>query len=119
MGGRGGVSSARAGAAALPYALLDFANYSRDVEEQSRMVRNAGLLPYTNQYIGVTKYGYDLKPPETIEQMKEMAEFFVEEKATTLAERARLRFWDMTFGLCGSPRRMPHLRVPCLGSWDA
>src|SRR5262249_46898465 len=25
-----------------------------------RMVRQAGLLPYTNQYIGVPKYGYDL-----------------------------------------------------------
>ena len=24
------------------------------------MVRHAGLLPYTNQYIGVPKYGYDL-----------------------------------------------------------
>ncbi len=27
------------------------------------------------------KYGYPLAPPETIDQMKEMAEFFVEEKA--------------------------------------
>ncbi len=48
-------------AAGQPYALLDFANYYHDVEEQSRMVRNAGLLPYTNQYIGVPKYGYDLR----------------------------------------------------------
>lgn len=44
-----------------PYAFLDFAQYSRDIDEQSRMVRNAGLLPYTNQYIGVTKYFYDLE----------------------------------------------------------
>lgn len=44
-----------------PYAFLDFANYSRDITEQSRMVRNAGLLPYTNQYIGVIKYAYDLE----------------------------------------------------------
>lgn len=44
-----------------PYAFLDFASYSRDIEEQSRMVRNAGLLPYTNQYIGVIKYAYDLE----------------------------------------------------------
>ena len=44
-----------------PYAFLDFAQYSHDIDEQSRMVRNAGLLPYTNQYIGVTKYFYDLE----------------------------------------------------------
>ncbi len=43
-----------------PYALLDFAAYSHDIAEQSRMVRNAGLLPYTNQYIGVSKYGYEI-----------------------------------------------------------
>lgn len=43
-----------------PYALLDFANYYRDIQEQSRMVRQAGLLPYTNQYVGVPKYVYDL-----------------------------------------------------------
>jgi YYY domain-containing protein len=43
-----------------PYALLDFASYWRDIDEQSRMVRNAGMLPYTNQYIGVPKYRYDL-----------------------------------------------------------
>jgi YYY domain-containing protein len=43
-----------------PYAFLDFGNYFRDLEEQSRMVRQAGLLPYTNQYIGVPKYVYDL-----------------------------------------------------------
>src|SRR5262245_22109684 len=47
-------------AAGMPYAFLDFASYYHDVEEQSRMVRQAGLLPYTNQYIGVAKYGYDL-----------------------------------------------------------
>src|SRR5215472_1218173 len=47
-------------AAGQPYALLDFTSYYHDVEEQSRMVRQAGLLPYTNQYIGVPKYGYDL-----------------------------------------------------------
>jgi len=44
-----------------PYSFLDFAAYSRDIEEQSRMVRNAGLLPYTNQYVGVPKYLYDLR----------------------------------------------------------
>lgn len=51
---------ATAFAVGQPYALLDFANYARDLEEQSRMVRQAGLLPYTNQYIGVPKYVYDL-----------------------------------------------------------
>jgi YYY domain-containing protein len=48
-------------AAGQPYAFLDFTSYYHDVEEQSRMVRQAGLLPYTNQYIGVAKYGYDLR----------------------------------------------------------
>ena len=47
--------------AGQPYAFLDFAEYARDISEQSRMVRQAGLLPYTNQYIGVPKYGYDLE----------------------------------------------------------
>ena len=47
-------------AASQPYALLDYAAYSHDILEQSRMVRNAGLLPYTNQYIGTPKYGYEL-----------------------------------------------------------
>ena len=54
------VCVALAFAAGQPYALLDFASYYHDVEEQSRMVRQAGLMPYTNQYIGVPKYGYDL-----------------------------------------------------------
>ncbi|MEO8601717.1 MAG: DUF2298 domain-containing protein [bacterium] len=48
-------------AAGMPYAFLDFASYYHDVEEQSRMVRQAGLLPYTNQYVGVPKYFYDLQ----------------------------------------------------------
>ncbi len=44
-----------------PYAILDYRQYTSDILEQSRMVRNAGLFPYTNQYIGVTKYVYDLR----------------------------------------------------------
>jgi YYY domain-containing protein len=48
-------------AAGQPYAILDYANYIRDITEQSGMVRNAGRLPYTNQYIGVVKYYYDLE----------------------------------------------------------
>lgn len=43
-----------------PYAFLDFPAYSHDILEQSRMVRSAGLFPYTNQYVGVPKYIYDL-----------------------------------------------------------
>ncbi len=44
-----------------PYAILDFRAYIHDILEQSRMVRNAGIVPYTNQYIGVPKYLYDLQ----------------------------------------------------------
>ena len=44
-----------------PYAILNWARYSHDIEEQSRMVRNAGLFPYTNQYVGTPKYFYELE----------------------------------------------------------
>lgn len=44
-----------------PYAILDFAAFRNDILEQSRMIRHAGLLPYTNQYIGVPKFLYDLE----------------------------------------------------------
>ncbi len=44
-----------------PYAILDFPAFRNDILEQSRMVRHAGMLPYTNQYIGVPKYLYDLE----------------------------------------------------------
>jgi len=44
-----------------PYAFLDFTAYRHDIVEQSGMVREAGRLPYTNQYIGVPKYFYDLQ----------------------------------------------------------
>ncbi len=43
-----------------PYAVLDFPAFRKDILEQSRMVREAGIFPYTNQYIGVPKYVYDL-----------------------------------------------------------
>lgn len=43
-----------------PYAVLDFPAFRSDILEQSRMVRNAGMFPYTNQYIGVPKYVYDV-----------------------------------------------------------
>jgi 4-amino-4-deoxy-L-arabinose transferase-like glycosyltransferase/DNA-binding beta-propeller fold protein YncE len=54
-----------AGAAAFfagqPYAVLDFKAWSHDVLEQSQMVRHAGSVPYTNQYVGTPKYLYDLE----------------------------------------------------------
>ena len=44
-----------------PYALLDFRAWSASILEQSRMVRHAGLFPYTNQYVGTPKYLYNLE----------------------------------------------------------
>ena len=59
------LGAAGAGLAAFalgaPYAFLDFPRFSHDVLEQSRMVRQAGILPYTNQYIGTPKILYELK----------------------------------------------------------
>jgi YYY domain-containing protein len=45
---------------AEPYAWLDFSLFLDQVREQSRMVANAGSLPYTIQYMGTWKYGYEL-----------------------------------------------------------
>lgn len=44
-----------------PYALLDFRAFSHDVVEQSQMVRNAGWLVYTTQYLGTPKVLYDIR----------------------------------------------------------
>lgn len=44
-----------------PYALLDFRAFSHDVVEQSQMVRNAGWLVYTTQYMGTPKVLYDIR----------------------------------------------------------
>ncbi len=60
----GAVVAAAAGAAFFvgqPFAVLDFRAWSHDILEQSRMVRHAGLFPYTNQYVGTPKYLYDLE----------------------------------------------------------
>ncbi len=46
--------------AAQPYAILNFSQYAHDILEQSRMVRNAGLFPYTTQYMHTPKYLYEL-----------------------------------------------------------
>lgn len=45
---------------AQPYAILNFSRYAHDILEQSRMVRNAGLFPYTTQYMHTPKYLYEL-----------------------------------------------------------
>ena len=66
--GRGAVLAALGGAAALagfalgePYAFLDFREFWRSVSEQGAMVRHAGLLPFTNQYVGVPHFLYEGK----------------------------------------------------------
>jgi YYY domain-containing protein len=46
--------------AGQPYALLSFPEFWRQVSEQAAMVRHAGSLPYTIQYVGVPRYAYDL-----------------------------------------------------------
>jgi dolichyl-phosphate-mannose--protein O-mannosyl transferase len=46
--------------AAEPYGIIHFARFYHDILEQSRMVRNAGMFPYTTQYMGTPKYWYDL-----------------------------------------------------------
>src|SRR5664280_1587956 len=57
----GGLALAAAFACGEPYALLDARGWLHDILEQSGMVRHAGLLPYTTQYIGVPKVFYDLR----------------------------------------------------------
>src|SRR5512140_3678090 len=61
--GRGAGLAALGAAAALagfalgePYAFLDFREFWRSISEQGAMVRHAGLLPYTNQYLGVPHF---------------------------------------------------------------
>jgi YYY domain-containing protein len=44
-----------------PYAILRFDRFYRDILEQSHMVRNAGVFPYTTQYVGTPKYLYDIE----------------------------------------------------------
>ncbi|HEX5854903.1 MAG TPA: glycosyltransferase family 39 protein, partial [Thermoanaerobaculia bacterium] len=44
-----------------PYAFLDFREFWRSVSEQGAMVRHAGLVPYTNQYIGVPNFLYEAR----------------------------------------------------------
>lgn len=56
-----GLAGALSFVAGSPYAILDWKAYSHDILEQSRMVRNAGNVPYTNQYVGTQKVLYDLR----------------------------------------------------------
>jgi len=65
---RGALLLATAGLAALvafflgePYAFLSFHEFWSSVSEQGAMVRHAGLVPYTNQYIGVPNFLYEAK----------------------------------------------------------
>jgi len=48
-------------ALAEPYIIINFDRVYRDIFEQSQMVRNAGLMPFTTQYIGTPKYLYEIE----------------------------------------------------------
>ena len=48
-------------AVAEPYGIIRLARFYHDILEQSHMVRNAGVFPYTTQYMGTPKYWYDLE----------------------------------------------------------
>ncbi len=53
------LSTAAAFLLGQPYALLSFRESWGQVADQGAMVRHAGLLPYTIQYVGVPRYAYD------------------------------------------------------------
>jgi YYY domain-containing protein len=64
--GKGALLLAAGGGAALlafflgePYAFLDFPTFWRSIAEQGQMVRHAGSVPYTNQYVGVPDFLYE------------------------------------------------------------
>jgi 4-amino-4-deoxy-L-arabinose transferase-like glycosyltransferase len=44
-----------------PYAFLDHREFWRSVTEQGAMVRHAGALPFTNQYVGLPHFLYEAK----------------------------------------------------------
>lgn len=46
---------------AQPYAVLSHTRFVADVLEQSRMVRQAGLYPYTHQYVGAPLLLYEVR----------------------------------------------------------
>ena len=66
--GRAAALLAAGGAAVLiafalgePYAFLDHHEFWRSVAEQGAMVRHAGAMPYTNQYVGTPDFLYEGK----------------------------------------------------------
>ncbi len=66
--GKGAALLAAGGAAVLvafflgePYAFLDFREFWRSLSEQGAMVRHAGVMPYTNQYVGVPNFLYEAR----------------------------------------------------------
>src|SRR5664280_1175550 len=59
--GAGGLAFAVAFFLGEPYAFLDFREFWRSISEQGAMVRHAGLVPYTNQYIGVPNFLYEAR----------------------------------------------------------
>ena len=44
-----------------PYALIDYKAFAGDLSAQSNMVRNAGVWPFTVQYVGSTPFLYQIK----------------------------------------------------------
>jgi hypothetical protein len=53
--------SAAAFVLAEPYALLDSGTFLREIREQARIVREAGIVPYTIQYVGTRPVVDDLR----------------------------------------------------------
>ena len=45
----------------MPYALLDFSKFLRDILWETGIAREAGKVPYTIQYIGSTPFWYELR----------------------------------------------------------
>ncbi|MFI5197705.1 MAG: DUF2298 domain-containing protein [Thermoanaerobaculia bacterium] len=59
--GAGGLAFAAAFFLGEPYAFLDFHEFWRSLSEQGAMVRHAGAMPYTNQYVGVPDFLYEAR----------------------------------------------------------
>jgi YYY domain-containing protein len=59
--GAGGLAFAVAFFLGEPYAFLDFKVFWHSLSEQGAMVRHAGVMPYTNQYVGVPNFLYEAR----------------------------------------------------------
>jgi YYY domain-containing protein len=57
--GQGALALAAAFLVGQPYAVLSFPEFWRQVAEQGAIVRDAGSVPFTIQYVGTTRYAYD------------------------------------------------------------